>query len=62
MSNPKSKLETFIANAPWVDGQRVEVGSEMQLTAAQAKYEPVSPKPARTTPRRAAKPSEAATE
>lgn len=61
MSDREPKLETFIANAPWVAGQRVEIGSEVQLTAAQAKYEPVSPKPARAS-RRAAKPSEAATE
>lgn len=50
MSDPKPTLKTFIANAPWVAGQRVETGSEVTLTEAQAKYEPVSPKP---TPRRA---------
>lgn len=55
MNDPKPKLETFIANAPWVAGQRVEVGSEVKLKATQAKYEPVSPKPA---PRRTAKTEE----
>lgn len=40
----KPKTQTYIARAPWVAGKRVGVGTEVPLTAEQAKYEPVAPK------------------
>lgn len=39
-------LQTYIADADgWVAGRRVKAGDPVELTAAAAKYEPVTPVP-----------------
>lgn len=53
----ESKTQTYIARAPWVNGKRVNIGDEIELTEDQARHEPVDPKPA-PAPRRSAKSGE----
>jgi|GEM_PF-2423812 len=36
------KTQIYIAKGPWIDGKRVTPGAEVELTPAQAVYEPVT--------------------